>query len=340
MLNKPVIATWMVRDLPGEECTYSQVGSNSSNAEFQAVYWRSIAVFFASSLRVNASARHIFFTDRSNPVNVDGLEIFAWFNRQGVEVQTVPFTHRPPKGFWDSWGNQFYIFDIIANLPSDAPAFMVLDADCVWLRPAQDIFSRLLEKHLLAYTLDFDEEWVENGLTRNGMHSVYKAIWGEKCSRVPFYNGGEIMACDNDCLMFLRKHSQGVFDMNLDLFKQGLPYCREEAHMLSILYEKFGYDPFSANSFIRRIWTGSNYNDVRFPQDMSLAIWHLPYEKRLGIERLFRGMVLKNYKNSLQETDFIRYVGRLCGIPRRNRFKLFYDRMFRRVGRKISRMLE
>lgn len=338
-MHRPVIATWMVRDLPGNESMYSQVGGNSSSSDFQAVYWRSIVVFYATSLRVNSTVRHIFYTDRTDSVMVDGIEVFTWLAEQGVEIQAVAFTYRTPKGFWNSWGNQFYVFDIIEHLPEDAPAVLVLDGDCVWLRPADDIFQQICERRLLPYTLAFPEDWVENGLMRKDMRTVYGEVWKEECGRIPYYNGGEFLACDSECLKFLRRHAREIFAENLKLFEKGMPYCREEAHMLSILYEKFGYEPFAANSYIRRIWTGPNYFDVDYRKDTSLTIWHLPNEKRLGIERLFYRITrFKRTINTLSEDRFVRYVGRLCGIPQRGHFRSIYERVLRRIERSLVRL--
>jgi hypothetical protein len=339
-MNEPIIATWMIRDLPGEESSYSQIGSNSSNIDFQSVYWRSIIVFFATSLRVNKHARHILFTDRIERVHVDGLDIFCWLGDHGVEVHTFPFNYRPPKGFWDSWGNQFYIFDIIQHLPLDSSACLVLDADCVWLKSAETLFAAVAKQHLLTYTLDYSEDRIVNGMSRSDMCGVFESVWGDELDSVPFYNGGELLACDPDSLKFLQQHSHEILAKNLYLFKQGRRYCREEAQTLSILYAKYGYTPFSANSFIRRIWTGQNFNNVRYPEDMSLAIWHLPAEKKLGIERLFWRVAFLNKIGGLSDSVFMKYAGRMCGIPKRRWIQDIGAKVFRRIERRLRATLD
>lgn len=53
----------------------------------------------------------------------------------------------------------------------------------------------------------------------------------------------------------------------------------EEAHMLSFVYYKLGYEAKTANTIIKRIWTQLYGTHNVLPEDHSLTIWHLPVEK-------------------------------------------------------------
>lgn len=61
------LATWLYADPEGSESRYSQVEGRSSSADFQAVYWRCVVLFFATSVRHNPDARHLLYTNVSVP---------------------------------------------------------------------------------------------------------------------------------------------------------------------------------------------------------------------------------------------------------------------------------
>ena len=56
-----VQATWLYAEREGEESVYPQVGGRSSSTWFQAVYWRCVAIFFASAARTRS--RRVSSTD-------------------------------------------------------------------------------------------------------------------------------------------------------------------------------------------------------------------------------------------------------------------------------------
>ena len=119
------IATWLYAEQVGEESAYPQVGGVSSSPAFQAVYWRCVALFFATSIRHNPAARHLLYTNLDGVPHVDGFDLPAFLDRLGVEVVQVPFTYQPPPGYYSAWRNQFYVFDLIQDLarrsmPDDA----------------------------------------------------------------------------------------------------------------------------------------------------------------------------------------------------------------------------
>ena len=131
-----VISTWIYLDQPDESSEYPQVGKGSHLPEFQKVYWRCVAVFFALSRTSNPDARHILFSNcpEKDLPNVDGLDMGEYLKKQDVEIVTLPLTFQTPPGFFGKWRNQFYIFDILQffekNFGEDT-ALVVLDSDCL-----------------------------------------------------------------------------------------------------------------------------------------------------------------------------------------------------------------
>ena len=71
------ISTWIYLDSPTESSEYPQVGKGSHLHDFQKVYWRCVAVFFALSKQHNPESRHVLFSNKKAeelPV-VDGLDL-------------------------------------------------------------------------------------------------------------------------------------------------------------------------------------------------------------------------------------------------------------------------
>ncbi|MDO8970748.1 MAG: hypothetical protein Q7U74_08680, partial [Saprospiraceae bacterium] len=58
-----IISTWIYLDSPEESSEYPQVGKRSHLPDFQKVYWRCVAVFFAVSTQSNPGRRHILFSN-------------------------------------------------------------------------------------------------------------------------------------------------------------------------------------------------------------------------------------------------------------------------------------
>ena len=174
------ICTWFVSDAEADATFFPQIGANSNKRETQDIYWRCVACFFASSVVANPGRRHVFFSNAAPPV-VDGVSFAELFRQWRVEVVTLPITYRLSKGEVKSWGNQFYIFDIIDWMAAatQTARWIVLDADCVWIRPADEIERAIDEHGVLTYELGDDEHAADeaiNGLSRDGMARFLAAL--------------------------------------------------------------------------------------------------------------------------------------------------------------------
>jgi len=323
-----VIATWFVADQPGQETQFPQMNQLSSTAAFQRVYWRCIAVFFATSVRVNPGRRHVLFTNTSVPADIAGL-LAGW----GVETVGLPFRRRPPRGYHGSFGNQFYIFDILdhaagwGQLVKGRPArLIVLDSDCVWLRPADAMEAAIDAGGVLAYRIAYDEQQPVNGASRRDMKAVAEAVWGRTLPQVPDYCGGEIFAARTEALPGLMRSFDTLWQANLERWRAGQPKLNEEAHFLSLIYLEGGYPPASANRFIRRIWTNFRSRNSS-ADDVALTVWHLPSEKKTGLADLYGQVVRPDsaFWTVPVDESYVRLLGRAIGIPRRSAFKFVRD---------------
>lgn len=285
-----IISTWFYAEPEGEESTYSQVGGISSSDQIQHLYWRCLAVLFATSYRYNPGATHILFSNTITPPVVDGINIGDFLETLGVEIVEVPFTFKSPSGYYGAWRNQFYVFDIIKKLKERFAheTTVVLDSDCVWIGNAAQIEIALVKNDVLTYAYSYPPEWNINGLTRVQMKTLFSDMLGIPISYLPIYCGGEIFAASPDGLSQIHNQLDGLWDEQLNRHEKGLLKCNEEAHALTYLYYNLGYPLGTANPFIKRIWTGLPWNyRSDLPEDYGLTIWHLPAEKRWGFKRLF-----------------------------------------------------
>lgn len=316
-----VISTWIYLDSAEESSEYPQVGKASHLPEFQQVYWRCVAVFFAVSIKTNPARKHILFTNvaEANLPEIDGLDLREFLREKNVEIVTLPLHWQAPQGWHGRWRNQFYIFDILEfienqyNTTDPDGAFVVLDSDCLVNQSLDNLFESIHREHLLVLPLGYPEEHNINGLTRWDMRELYTELDGKDPGMVPEYFGGEIFAADMSIIRQINSRAKSVWQIMLKRFEEGLPKFNEEAHFLSYCYHKIG-NYGSLKGIIKRIWTSPRYNNVQ-PGDEKLPIWHLPAEKTGGIALIFRQ--IKN--NDLSLHDLSGYVG----IPKRRKYLNF-----------------
>ncbi|MBL7781374.1 MAG: hypothetical protein JNM22_09175 [Saprospiraceae bacterium] len=312
------ICTWIYLDSPEETSEYPQVGKGSHQSDFQKVYWRCVAVFFALSKHYNPTSRHILFSNKKAaefPV-VDGLNIQQFLQEQEVDIVTIPLTWQTPEGYFGKWRNQFYIFDILQFIErqevSDESAFVVLDSDCVIHASLEQLFREIRKNALMVLPMPYDEDFNINGITRKGMQEVYAALDGHFPATPPLYYGGEVFAATLPTIRQINAIAPGVWQHMLERHRNGQIKFNEEAHFLSYCYHKMGrfglLDPF-----IKRIWTSPKYNNVS-PEDDRLPIWHLPSEKTGGIALLFR--FLANNDRRWMDAD----LGKYLGVPKRKKY--------------------
>jgi len=322
------IATWFVADTKDDASRFAQVAGNSAAPEFQLVYWRCVAVFFATSKIHNPTAKHVFFTNAQLPV-VDGTDFGELFSKLRVQVITLPITFRLPKDVSDSWGNQFYILDVIRYLAEHrlADSYIVLDCDCVWTAAADPIVAMIADKSCLLYMLGHEAYPLRqkiNGVTRQEMALLEAEVFGDTTFNKELgihYHGGEIFAATHEACADINQDIDRLWAQR-QIAQTGASGYLEEAHFLSIIYKHRKYEPYTANFFIKRIWTMLRYNTV-LKEDVSLPIWHLPAEKTSGFRRAYRSIVEDARAHDPAALNSI--LKRIMGIPRRSAAKYVID---------------
>lgn len=328
------ICTWIYCDEEHEESEYPQVGKKSSHKKFQEVYWRCVATFFATSCRNNPKANHFLFTNVDKVPEINGFNLDEFLTKKlQVKLIKLSLTYRTPDGYYGSWKNQFYLFDILKHIVSanseDNANYVILDSDCVWLRSADEIESKIDQYGLLTMTADVDDdtEFVMNGLSRNDMRTIYEEMLGRKINHVPYYFGGEWFAANVREIKKVVRELDEVWEENMERYARNKAKFNEEAQMLSYVYYKLGYKEKTANRIIKRMWTQlKGFNNV-VEGDRALTIWHLPSEKKLGLARLYREIICPDsfFWSAPDGDSILNYMSRIMGIPKRSFYKTIID---------------
>lgn len=329
--SSPTVVTWLYAEAEGEESVYPQVIGHGapSSTRFQAVYWRCVAVFFASLQRHGGGPRPVLVTNVDVVPVVDGHDLAVLLERWGVEIVRLPYTFQPPPGYWGAWRNQFYVLDVVrwlaGRLAGDEVG-MVLDSDCVWARSPQRMAAMTQRHGALTYDLGLPEGGDQNGLSLDEMAALYTALDSTPPSTPPPYIGGELIAATGQLLSEIDARTDALWAEMLRRHAQGLPKFNEEAQALSYLYHTLGVAYGTANPYLRRIWTTLLKGDDARGPDLDLAVWHVPGEKRYGLHRLF-GAVMDPTSPfwTLGAAAWRAWAAGEIGVPRRSLAKLARD---------------
>lgn len=287
------VVTWMYSSPPGENILHHQVGRRSSSARVQAFYWRCVFVLFESSARHNPGARHLLFVNRPPPPVIDGIDTTLLMRQLHIELVLLERLTLAPPDYHSAWNTQFLVLDILdvmARRAAGDDSVLILDADMIFHRPFDQAWrARVAHLGALLYSLEFDEDADNNGLTGRQLLALARELDPAFAAPRFVYSGGELVACRGDRVGTIAADARAVFEQCLERHRQGLRKFNEEAHLLSFVYHRHGYATHTANDLVRRIWTDrTTYCDARPAEDDALVLWHLPSEKRHGFVKAFR----------------------------------------------------
>ncbi|KPM30361.1 Hypothetical protein I595_3522 [Croceitalea dokdonensis DOKDO 023] len=305
--NKDIIATWVYLDGEEEKSKYpnNTVKADSASAEFQAVYWRCVVVFFASSLRFHKEQRHLLFTNAKEVPQLPGLDLNAFFKSNGIEVVHVANKYPLPKGYHANFRNQFFEFSIIEHMAkeiSDSTQFLMLDSDCIFSKPFYPAIQPLdRETPARTYVVDHERDYLINGVTGKEMRKLF-SHFGLSMDNNPYYSGGEALFANGIFIKNVAKDFPELFKELINLWKANKSKFNEEAHVLSFFYYKYGTDIGGLDTTVKRMWTNANYFRNVTPEDHQLPIWHLPNEKGTGFVTMFNAIAQNQFHFKDQES--------------------------------------
>ena len=325
------IATWFYRESADEASFYPQMGQRGDSALVHSVYMQIQVPFFRTFRHYNPKARLLFFTN----LRREGLPRFLldMFDELGVETVTLPYTRRPPKGWYGAWQNQFYLYDILGwmggRMKAD-DALLVCDADCLCRTPLDGLFDEIRKQGSALYEFITDRSATINGITLPEMEAFYTDCYGTPPRSPLAYYGGEFIGLRGDSVCRINEAYAGLWAFNLARADRREPKLNEEAHVLSVLAERLDLRNAVANRYVKRMWTSPQFNNV-CPEDERLAVWHLPYEKKRGLYRLFR--LLEKQKGLGDEERFWHRAKELTGVPAVSLRKRLRDRWTTLIGK-------
>jgi hypothetical protein len=285
----------------------------------QNIYWKCVVTFFVSLQRYITIEKPVLFTNAKKLPEVEGVSIKPLLEGLGVSIIHVEFNYKVPKGYFNSWTNQFFEFSILdyiaANFNND-DCFLMLDSDCVFLKKLDELFALCKEKECLTYLLDYPKEEIINGISRVQMKGVYESLLQKDIDVVPEYHAGEFFMASVPTIKKFSADFRTIWPKLLEFHDQGKPKLVEEAHVLSYIYYINGFEGGEANNFIKRIWTDpTNFRNTS-QQDSLLTIWHVPAEKKYGIERLFQIFKKIEFNTSrLDEPSYKKLISRELTVP-------------------------
>ena len=329
------IVTWMYSSPAGEHILHNQIGASVSSQRAQDYYWRCVFCLFESSHRLNEEVRHILFVNKRPPERIDGFSTQALLERYRIEVVEFPHMTLSPPDYWGAWNTQFMVLDILEWLPASVrpeDAVMILDSDIVFNKPLPADFAQTLAKRrALVYSIDVPSQ---NGLTNTEMLSISREI-NPLFPRDDFvYSGGEFVCLSGSQVRTVSDMARATYEECLRRHALGKIKFNEEAHLLSFVYQSLGYENYSAEGFIKRIWTDRSVFSNVDGTEQQLLMWHLPAEKKHGFVKVF-GMLGHNGTLPQEQVSQLPTVYRLIESPAE-----FLKRCLRTVARPPARLLK
>ena len=325
MKNTHYIASWFYRESADEASYYPQMGRKGDSVLAQSVYMQIQVPFFVTFKHYNPYCHFLFFTNMRQE-DLPSFLIDMFDKIGGVEVVTLQYKCAPPKGWYQSWANQFFLYDILnymENRMDDYDTFTVIDADCICQRSLTPFLTQVQQQGTGLYVVADEDGWSSSDLTQSEMEDIYETFYGRKPSTPLFYYGGEFISLRGDKVREVNHAYVPLWEFNLKLFEENKPKLNQEALLFSVLAEHLQIRNNYGNSYIKRIWTNPHLNNCK-PEDRNLSIWHLPYEKRRGLHYLYNKLSKTNYEIA-DEKKFWEKASLFCGVPEITLWKQLRD---------------
>ncbi|QDU34207.1 hypothetical protein KS4_22720 [Poriferisphaera corsica] len=311
-----VVVTWMYCSPPKEKINHAQMGADSDLAETQNYYWRCIFLMFESSWRLNGGdTRHILLVNKRPPDEIDGVDTRQLIEQYGVEVIDIPNITKAPEDYHTAWNIQFTLIDIMKWIGENTAAedhVYLLDSDVVFNLPLNDEMAEVIDKKkAMIYTIDYELDHVVNGNTRRDLLAISKEMSGGYDRDEFRYAGGEIIGGLGKEYTRMAELSRKYYEECLERYANKQSKFLTEEHLFSYVYDLLGYEPYTANKFLKRIWTDRSLYTTITGDEHGLVFWHLPAEKKKGFYKLFQQYRLKDDGSYVLDTD---QHGRFYGI--------------------------
>ena len=302
------------------------------SAERRAQYWRFVVTFCCSSLRSNPEARHLVYTNDSERVVINGLDIKRFLEDLGAEIHYLPFeNYVPPESSGTKFRNAYYKLDVLKALSglSHSDSSVLVDCDCLWIRNNPALEADAQSGELILYDIyqrtdPYDRE--PKDMSRADMGELYRELDESYPEKFPIWYGGEFVGGRHATLDTMTKQLDVDFAMMVSeskkkqyVFRNGWNIFDGDEFQLSFVCNRGLFPIKEMSSYIRRIWSQEYLNNSR-KEDLDLTIWHLPGEKERGLPLVFEEVIDREsdfWKVPMQE--LAEYLGGYVGIPERRK---------------------
>jgi hypothetical protein len=295
--------------------------NSSSDAKSKDTYYKTIIVSFFSLRKFNPFLNLTLITTEEPPKH---------FHKQldylSVNIQIIPFIHRPPQKFASRFTGCFYLLDALSIEEQDDCLY--LDPDVLCLSKIPVIFSPNMS--ILAYALEISPFKEVSGLKIEDSKNIAFEIFTNnpiKTQSYQFY-GGEFYYIPRISRKSLAKNMDLAFLNSVQRFELGSSYFPTEEHLLSAAFINLEVAP--ANHLISRVWTAPTYRNVT-GTEMERNFLHFPAEKEWGFTKTYKKL-FKTDNPLLDFTDFefLAYIERVFQLKRPS-LRRISIRMFLRI---------
>jgi hypothetical protein len=346
-MGKINIVTSICVDVDKDEKIFYPQLKNISADDRRLIYWKCVYVFCATSVRCNPDCTHQVYTNDTQPVVANGVDLLAGLKKMGVEIVVAPFgVFNPPKGYSNRFKNAFYKLDVIHHLGQSTQHdfHLLLDSDCVWVRNNPKIYDFIAKSDTFTlYDVDDLGDHPEKDfwdMSRQGVWDVFKSIEPDYPENRPILFGGEAMGGSTEHFRIIADELKKAFDnivtqydgeKNLPKFPNSRNIFSGMEYFTSMVYNRLPFKVQDIRDYLRRIWTSFRYVDIR-ESDMKLTIWHMPSEKQQGFLKVFKNALNPDSKFwKIPINQFDTYLGEYLGVPYRTfnpkRFHIYLNKV-------------
>lgn len=304
MNSKNILSSWICIDNDSNYSFFPSAGGKSTDKKIQNNYWKCLLVCLFSARIYNPSLRLVVFSNINILPIVDNVDFNLIFKKLDIEFYSTPFEFQTPNGYYGEWRNQFYEFSILKFIVSSSifceeDLFIMIDSDCVINNNLDDLYFDIDKYGSVNYEIDYEFNKKINGLSRLDLKDIYQKLNQTKLDFLPDYYGGEFFSAKVSEINKIMSSFLDLWPKLLMFHEQNLPVLNEEAHVLSYLYLKLGFNNNIANKYIKRLWTDpTTYRNID-KEDFNLPLWHLPAEKRFGFKYMFHFLSKYRFDTSI-----------------------------------------
>jgi len=331
--GRRIVSTWYYEQDAAEGGSYAQVRGDSSAESFRDVYRRCLMVFFVTARRSDPTAELVLYVNSPlrADVSADAAALLYVLTSCSVKVHQLEYTYRPPSTWQHRWRNQFFVFDVLTDLATRTDAgdlLTIIDSDVVWSGTSgtEHFWEQLRKDGAVTYWLPYEPDLRVNGLSRHELTKL-AADLGAPPNATLHISGGELIALTGHVAQKVVAEATMLWPELLRRHEAGMLTVGEESHLFSLILHRLDVPQGAGHEYIKRMWTQVfKYRNVG-PGDEDLPLWHVPAEKRYGLERIADSIIGRGPEKfiNMPQRSFAELLMRELAVPRSSARKTVSD---------------